>query len=145
MAITVMLIILDVVRGRIRGTLIAWIALVTLAFDPVPWVFEDNGLSWAPHVRPAIPVVFAVCAVAAIVYELLHRRMHAYLIGWLFLVVLLFGRLPGNLRVYPKDTPTWAWQILLVAAALALTISPLLETISDTSPDVHVEVTRTKA
>jgi hypothetical protein len=37
MAITVMLIILDVVRGRIRGTLIAWIALVTLAFDPVPW------------------------------------------------------------------------------------------------------------
>jgi hypothetical protein len=71
--------------------------------------------------------------------------MHAYLIGWLFLVVLLFGRLPGNLRVYPKDTPTWAWQILLVAAALALTISPLLETISDTSPDVHVEVTRTKA
>ena len=37
MALAVSLVLLDVLHGRIRGQLVAWLALVMLAFDPVPW------------------------------------------------------------------------------------------------------------
>jgi hypothetical protein len=37
MALAVSLVLLDAVRGQIRGQLVAWIALLILAFDPVPW------------------------------------------------------------------------------------------------------------
>ncbi len=37
MALAVSLILLDVVQGRIRGQLVAWLALVMLAFDSAPW------------------------------------------------------------------------------------------------------------
>ncbi len=35
-ALAVMLILLAIVRGRIRGGLVAWLALATLAFNPIP-------------------------------------------------------------------------------------------------------------
>jgi hypothetical protein len=37
MAVAVSLIMLDVIRRRISVYLLAWLALVTLAFDPLPW------------------------------------------------------------------------------------------------------------
>ena len=37
MALAVALILLDAVRGHITEQLVAWLALLTLAFDPVPW------------------------------------------------------------------------------------------------------------
>ena len=36
MALAVMLILLAIVRGQIRGRLMAWLALATLAFNPIP-------------------------------------------------------------------------------------------------------------
>jgi hypothetical protein len=48
MAVAVMLIILDVVKGRISVHLVGWLALVTLAFDPV-WAFNpfsSNPPTW---------------------------------------------------------------------------------------------------
>jgi hypothetical protein len=37
MALAVALVLLDAVHGHIRRQLVAWLALLTLAFDPVPW------------------------------------------------------------------------------------------------------------
>jgi uncharacterized membrane protein len=37
MAVAVCLVLLDVLSGRIRGRLVVWLALVTFAFDPLPW------------------------------------------------------------------------------------------------------------
>jgi hypothetical protein len=37
MALAVALVLLDAIRGHIRGQLVAWIALLILAFDPVTW------------------------------------------------------------------------------------------------------------
>jgi hypothetical protein len=67
MAVAVMLIILDVIRGRISMYLVGWLALVTLAFDPI-WGFNP----------------------------------------------------------FSANPPTWLWQILLVPAALAIAVSPLI-------------------
>jgi hypothetical protein len=60
MAATVTLIVLDVIGGRIRLSLIAWIALVTLAFPPLPWV--NDAATYAPPVwiRQVVLVVFAL-------------------------------------------------------------------------------------
>jgi hypothetical protein len=38
MPITLALLMIDVIRGRIRVLLVAWLALVSLVFDPPPWV-----------------------------------------------------------------------------------------------------------
>jgi hypothetical protein len=43
MALTVMLILLDILRGRIRLSLVAWIGLGTLAFDPYFWTTDPLG------------------------------------------------------------------------------------------------------
>jgi hypothetical protein len=37
MALAVSLVLLEAVRGHIRGQMVAWVALLILAFDPVPW------------------------------------------------------------------------------------------------------------
>jgi hypothetical protein len=37
MALAVSLVLLEAVRGHVRGQMVAWIALLILAFDPVPW------------------------------------------------------------------------------------------------------------
>jgi hypothetical protein len=60
MAATVTLIVLDVIGGRIRLSLLAWIALVTLAFPPLPWV--NDAATYAPPVwiRQVVLVVFAL-------------------------------------------------------------------------------------
>jgi hypothetical protein len=60
MAATVALILLDVIGGRIRLSLIAWVALVTLAFPPLPWV--NDAFTHAPPiwVRQIVLVVLAL-------------------------------------------------------------------------------------
>jgi hypothetical protein len=45
MAVTVSLVLLDMLRGRLRLPLVAWIAVVTLAFNPFPWGYDPFGLA----------------------------------------------------------------------------------------------------
>ena len=46
MAVALLLIVLDILRGRIRMYLVAWLILVSLAFMPLPWGYDPwgNGL-----------------------------------------------------------------------------------------------------
>jgi hypothetical protein len=57
MAITLMLIVLDVIRGRISSYLIAWLVLICLAFDPLPWGYVPfstaSQMAWQLLVVPA--------------------------------------------------------------------------------------------
>ena len=69
MALAVMLIVLSVVRGRVRGHLVAWIALVTLAFNPIPRTIAINGRSWGNHVAFALPLAFILIALAFLAYD----------------------------------------------------------------------------
>ena len=58
MAVAVALLVLDVAVGRIRGPLLAWIALVTAAFDPVHLGLASNLMSWTVPLYDAIRSLF---------------------------------------------------------------------------------------
>ena len=66
MALAVMLVLVAVVRGRIRGGLVAWLVLATLAFTPIPTTTEINGRPWGYHVTAALPLVCIAVALALI-------------------------------------------------------------------------------
>ena len=49
MAVTLLLIVLNVVCGRVRLCLLAWLALIPIAFNPVSWgsdVFAQEVPRW---------------------------------------------------------------------------------------------------
>ena len=133
MAITVMLVVLDVVRGRLRGYTVAWIALATLAFDPVPWGFNSNGQSWGLSLRLALPIAFAVIALMLILIDALRHCIRWYLVAWLALVALTLVKMPWMHGYLRHSMPIWFWQVILVTGAVVLAVGPLLSKINDVS------------
>ena len=131
MAVAVLLVVLDVVRGRIRGTTLAWIALATLAFNPVPWGFDSNGSSWGLTLRLILPVIFAAGALLLILLDAIRGRIRWYLIGWLVLVALTLVKMPWMHSYLRQSMPIWFWQIVLVSIAFELAVGPLISAIRE--------------
>jgi hypothetical protein len=133
LAVAVCLVLLDVARGRIRGEVIVWIALVSMVYNPLPWHIPADGPSTGIGLYKATAI--AVIAVVLIVFarSALRHRIRWYLLVWLALATssLVIGG--WQLSPYGHPFPTWLWQILLVAPALALAVEPLLSRIRDQS------------
>jgi len=126
MALAVSLVVLDIVGGRIRGELVAWIALVTLAFSPVPWGFMSNSVAWGLQEREFLPFIMIGIGLAIVVWDARRGRARRYLVAWLTVVVLAFGRLPWSMHPFRHNLPTWCWQSVLVTTGLTLALRPLL-------------------
>jgi hypothetical protein len=142
MATTVMLIMLDVTVGRIRGYTIAWIALVTLAFNPVHWGFFNNWTPWDEQLYKGWPVVLFLIALLVVGVDALRRRVHIYRLIWIGFVAItcesrIWGR-PVPLWVLPN----WLWQIVLVGSALALAVGPLFSILNDRVAPELLEVSQ---
>ena len=137
-ALTVMLILLDAVKGRIRGYTIAWLALVTLAFDPIPWGFASNGQSWGLTARQQLPAWFALIALLLIAADLLRKRIRWYILAWLVVDVLTLVKMPWVHTYLRRSMTIWFWQIVLVPSGLALAVGPLLKAIRLRGEEVPV-------
>jgi hypothetical protein len=126
MALSVLLIVLGVACGRIRGVLIAWLALVTLAYQPIPFGLAFNGRSWGYGVFLAEPFLALEIAAAVLIwFAVSRRRIQWYIVGFLIVVILLTVP-PNGPFVNP---PTWLWQIILLGSGIWLAIEPLTERI----------------
>ena len=127
MALAVSLLLLDVVGGRIRGELVAWFGLLTLAFDPVPWGLLSNGQMWGMDVRLYLPISFMVIASLFIAYQAIRGRIRWYPVAWLTIVILAFANLPPWAAEPMRRTlPNWFWQIVLLSTGIALAVGPLV-------------------
>jgi hypothetical protein len=126
MALAVSLILLDVVRGRIRGELVAWLALVMLAFSPVRWGKVWNSIGWGLQEREFLPLMAMTIVIGLIVHDTRRGLVRRYLVAWLALVVVAFVRLPWADPPFRAALPLWFWQIVLVSAGLALAVAPLV-------------------
>jgi hypothetical protein len=120
MALAVSLILLDVVGGRIRGELVAWVALVTLAFDPAPWKLQF---------REYLPALLMAVALVLILLDASRLRIRWYLVAWLVLVAAAFARFP--LLPLRPALPTWFWQVVLVGTGVVLAVRPLISSVRD--------------
>ncbi len=70
MAAAVMLILLEVIRGRITVYLVGWILLIALPFDPLPWGFDPFGDASPLWVWQ---IVLVLSAIAMLVWPLMKR------------------------------------------------------------------------
>ena len=86
MAVAVALLVLDVAVGRIRGPLLAWIALVTAAFDPVRLGLASNLMSWTVPLYDAIPIALLAAMVVPVALDAAVRRVHLYKMMWIIIV-----------------------------------------------------------
>jgi hypothetical protein len=132
MALAVMLIALDVVRGRLRGSVVVWIGLATLAFDPIPIGLQLNAQPWGHDVRQAAAFVFIGCALLWIIWDTARRRRPRwYAVAFVMVAAGAFLHWPpwmlGSLR---SPLPKWLWQAILVPSGMALVLWPLVEALN---------------
>jgi hypothetical protein len=120
MALAVSPLCVDAVSGRLRGTVITWIGLVTLGFNPIPWFVYLKWESRGFNLFMALPILFEVLALGAFVVALRHRRYHWYLLVASIVVALTcFPPLWGRHWTIHFG-PFWMWQIILVPTGLYL-------------------------
>jgi hypothetical protein len=128
-AVAVLIVINDVIQGRVRGHVIALLALFTLVYNPVPWGFAPNGQSWGLAVREAMPKVFVIGALLLILIDVVRRRVRWYIVAWLALVCLTLVANPFSHAALRTALPNWFWQVVLVPITVGLAISPLVKSI----------------
>ena len=131
-ACAVLIVINDVIRGRIRGHVIAWLALFTLVYNPVPWGFYTNGRSWGLTALEAMPNIFIIGALLLIIVDVLRRHVRWYVVAWFVLVALTLVKNPYSHAVLRTAMPNWFWQIVLVPITIALAVSPLIDLVEST-------------
>jgi len=130
LALAVMLMLLAVVQGRITGRLVAWLALVTLAFEPIPAGLANNARSWGDHAASALPLIFIATVLVLIAYDALHRKVRWYLIAWFVIAAWAFLQWPllsfDSIRA---PFPLWFWQLVLLPTGIVMAVAPLVNAI----------------
>ena len=128
MALAVALVVLDVLDGRVRSALIAWLLLLSVTYlagntttfvqlARVPW-----GADVSQWMTPVVVVVAMVMIVSCV-----HRRAPTgSLLVW---VALLFGAVlvwPSTRNPLSYQISSLWWQLLFAGTAIALAVGPLV-------------------
>jgi hypothetical protein len=109
MALAVTLVLLDVVRGRVRDSLVAWALAIALVYQPLTASKEDDVLS-------LFAIAGALCLIALRAQE---RKTPLVWVALLACALVTFRPLHLGL-------PAPVWQTLFVATGIALAAGPLL-------------------
>ena len=125
MALAVALVLLDVARGHLRGVVLAWVTLVTLAYD------TGAFLMWSPEIpdlglREHAPIALAIVGLLIIATDVMRGRVRWYLLAWVSLVTYAFVAWPSMSGPFWWQFPILFWQLVLVASGVGLAAAPLL-------------------
>ena len=141
MTLSVMLIVLAVIRGRIRGWLVAWLAMATLAFPSIPAGVAINARPWGTHVLATLPTAFMLVALVLIGYDAVHRRIRWYLIVWFVIAACAFLQWPfWSVDSVRASLPLWFWQLILLPTGVGMAVTPLMRCIRTAESDRSVDV-----
>jgi hypothetical protein len=125
LSVSVLLILLDVVRGHIRGTTIAWLALATLVFNPVLMYSLANGQTYDLGAFRALQIAFIAVALLIFLFDLTLKRVHWYLVAWLVLSIVAYVKHGWMYGPSNSAFPTWFWQLVLVSTGIWLAAGPI--------------------
>lgn len=139
MAVSVALLILEVAKGRMRGTVFAWLAMVTVAFNPVHPGFFSNMTGHAIDLYYALPIVVMAVVVATVVFDAACRRVRVYKILWIVVAAFTCESKLWGLSHTVFAVPHWLWQVVLVPIALVLAAKPLFSAISSSETTDSIE------
>jgi hypothetical protein len=129
MALTVALVVLDVVRGHFRSTLAAWLATTSLVFLLGLGSTQLNVLrpDQVTITRDLLALAVILFAVALIVRDIRRAAPRWRLLLWIsMLAVALISWATFHHFNVP---PTWVWQVVLVPPGVALALGPLLQAV----------------
>ena len=119
MAFSVSLLLLDVVAGHVRVTLVAWLVLVVLVFDngSADLFYQE---SWRGVGQKSLSLVVITFCLMWILVEVHRHRFDR--------LVLPVALLAGAIATDPvlAQAPRWFWQIVLVSTGIALAIQVLV-------------------
>ena len=129
MALTVCLVLLDVTRGSIRRTVVAWLvsmALVVCRGSDLPF----GVTRWGAYLEnDLIPLVIGGLAILAILLQLMRGDDRRNVWPWVAVAAVdVFTLLPGG-NAFSAGHVIWFWQIVLVVPGLLLAAQPLWSTI----------------
>jgi len=135
MALAVTLVMLDVMRGRIRETFVAWLLMVVIVYtEPTILVWRQ---SWDQDARRWIPVIVMVLALALILRDVLRHSLGRVTATWAAAFVTALVMWPVSSDPFSFQPVTWFWQVVLVGIGVALAAGPLWTLMRDGKPQPH--------
>ena len=140
MALAVILIILESVRGRLRPAVVAWLLTVMLAFDPLPAGFQTNSKIWVIYAREDLPKIVVGLVALYVVVSFARRRYRWFWLAWTVFAAIAFVHYPVLDILARHAWPTWLWQVALVASGLALAGAPAYAAVKDFKSESQASV-----
>ncbi len=125
MALAVSLVLLDVVRGHLRNSTLAWLAAVGLEFCLSP----SQGfqpVSWAGSIQRVFPLLVLTPVLLVLLLRIHRGRSIRNLWPWLAVAACALLAWPGQADAPLHQPVRWLWQVALVVPGLVLAARPLL-------------------
>ena len=125
MALSVTMVLLEVTRGSVRRTAVAWLAALTLVTSHIS-VLPFGPTRWGGYVqKDLIPLLIGGAALLAILALVVHDGDRRHLWPWVAVVAVdLFTLLPGG-NAFSAGNVIWFWQVVLVVPGLLLVAQAL--------------------
>ncbi len=143
MAMAVMLVLLEAIDGRLRGELLAWVAMVVVAYNAIPFGLAYNAVSWGERASILLPEIAMAIVFALVIRDAARRRIRWYLVAWLVIAVCAFARWPPWTQTWPSWSNAfrppfhhWTWQLILLPTGIALAGWPLISYMRRTAGDL---------
>jgi len=142
MALAVSLVLLDVVRGYLRSSLVAWLVAVALVFCFRPGnAFE--WVRWGGYVQNYVPLLVLAPALVVILLRVLRGEVDRSLLPWLGVAACALLTWPGHFDSLSPLHIGWLWQVILVVPGLILAAGPLLADIAPGKTQPGLRLTET--
>lgn len=123
MALAVSLVLLDVVRGHVRQSLVAWVIMVTLVYvEPNIFVWRQ---SWGQSARHWVPAFVIALGLLLIVRDVLRHHVGCDMAMWAATVITALIVWQVSSDPLSHEPVTWLWQVVLVGIGVALASGPL--------------------
>jgi hypothetical protein len=142
-AMAVLLVLLEVIDGRLRGELLAWIAMILLAYNAIPFGLSYNAVSWGQRAWILLPEIAMAIVLALIIGDAVRRKVRWYLVAWLVVALLAFARWPPWTQTWPGWSNAfgplfhhWTWQLILLPTGIALAVWPLVSYLRRPTGDI---------
>ena len=136
MALAVSILLLDVVRGHIRGIFVAWVLLCTFAYN-AGFTGLFNRVSWRLGATEHLPEAVIVLGLVLVVSDLARGRVRWYLVGWIVIMVGAFASWPFTNESLRGQLPFLFWQALLVPIGIWLAAGPLVRFVRERKTPVE--------
>ena len=130
MALAVSLVLLDVIRGHLRRSTVAWLAAVAVVFC----FFGGqafNGIAWGGDLRRLIPLLIVVPALLVTLRNVLRGGSSRHLVPWLAVAACALLMWMGHVDTTDHRLVVWLWQVLLVVPGVMLAAGPLYDALRD--------------